>query len=249
MPRFLCCLFHLSLLIFTTTSIAQQVIKIGVGNFPPFFVEKDSKGIFVEVIDEIFKQLPEYKIEYIFMSNSRILHEINNGQLIDVACNIFSDSQVNAYLSEPIFRYRDVAISKKSNQLIIDDIADLAGTSIAAYQGATELLGKDFKKMARANDKYSEHAHPKDTTHLMLTGKKDIRIGDINIFLYDLKNKHYNKETSLDQTKFDVHYLWPYVYSHMAFKDLTLKNAVNKVIMDFKRKGTTDKIYSKHKMQ
>jgi len=225
------------------------VVKIGVGNFPPFFIEKGNKGIFIEVIDEIFRQLPEYKIEYLFMSNSRILHEINNGQLIDVACNIFSGSAVDAYLTEPLFRYRDVAISKKSNQLKIDNISDLAGTSIAAYQGATELLGSEFKKMARANAKYSEHAHPKDTTHLMLTGKKDIRIGDINIFLYDLKNKHYNKETRIDHNKFVVHYLWPYVYSHMAFKDLTLKTAVNEVIKDFKLKGTMEKIYSKHKMQ
>ena len=47
------------------------------------------------------------------MSNSRILHEINSGELIDVACNIFPDSQVNAYLSDPLFRFKDVAVSEE----------------------------------------------------------------------------------------------------------------------------------------
>ena len=183
------------------------------------------------------------------MSNHRILHEINSGKLIDVACNIFPGSQVNAYLSEPVFRFRDVAVSIKSNQLTVNNISDLQGKSIAAYQGATELLGGEFKQMAKANAQYSEHAHPKDTTHLMLSGKKDIRIGDINIFWYDLNNRNYNKIINVDHTNFTVHYLWPYIYSHIAFKDPSLKDAVDKVIRELKRDGTMEKIYSKHKMQ
>jgi len=242
-------ILFISLLVFTTTPMAHQVIKIGVGNFPPFFIEKGNSGIFIEVIDEIFKQLPEYKVEYLFMSNHRVLHEINNGESIDVACNIFIGSQVNAYLSEPLFRYRDVAVSIKSAQLKVNNISDLQGKSIAAYQGATELLGREFKKMAKENPEYSEHAHPKDTTHLILSGNKDIRIGDINIFLYDLNNKHYDKDIGVDQSNYTVHYLWPYIYSHMAFKEQSLRDAVNKIIRELKLNGSMEKIYSKYKMQ
>ena len=149
MPKMLAHFLLISLLIFSTTLMAKQVLKIGVGNFPPFFVEKENKGIFIEITNEIFKQLPEYTVQYLFMSNDRLLHEINSGKRIDAACNIFADSKVNAYLSEPIFRYRDVAVSKKSEQLKINNISDLQGKSIAAYQGATELLGSEFKKMAK----------------------------------------------------------------------------------------------------
>jgi len=243
------CLFTIFLLTSSATSIAQQVIKVGVGNFPPFFVESGNKGIFVEVVDEIFKQLPKYKVEYVFMSNHRILHEINLGKSIDVACNIFPNSEVNAYLSEPLFRFRDVAISKKSAQFKIKNISDLQDKSIAAYQGATRLLGNDFKQMAKNNSKYSEHAHPKDTTLLMLSGKKEIRVGDINIFLYDLHSKNYKNAKNVSYTNFNVHYLWPYVYSHMAFKNPSIKDAVNEVIKELKLNGTLEKIYSKHKMQ
>jgi polar amino acid transport system substrate-binding protein len=249
MQKILTYLLFVCILAYSTTSIAQQVIKVGVGNFPPFFIESDKKGIFIEIIDEIFKQLPQYKVEYKFMSNHRIFHEINNGTSIDVACNVFLNSKLNAYLSEPLFRFRDVAVSKRSAQLDINNISDLQGKSIAAYQGATDFLGDEFKKMANENSEYSEHAHPKDTTQLMLSGKKDIRIGDINIFWYDLNSKYYNKDAGVDHSNFKVHYLWPFIYSHMAFKDESLKNAVNEVIKELKRNGSIEKIYSKYAMQ
>lgn len=246
MQKLISLLFIVYLLIYSTISIAQQVVSVGVGNFPPFFIEKNNKGIFIEIINEIFKALPQYKIQYLYMSNHRILHEINFGKSIDVACNIFPDSQVKAYLSEPVFRYRDVAVSRKSDQLIISSTADLAGKSIAAYQGATELLGHKFKKMANANDQYDEYAHPKETTQLLLSGKKDIRVGDINIFLHDLNSKYYSKNKKVFYKNFTVHYLWPDVYSHMAFKNQHLRNEVNKVIRELKKEGEIEKIYSKY---
>ncbi|NQZ23043.1 MAG: transporter substrate-binding domain-containing protein [Colwellia sp.] len=249
MPRLLHHIMFICLFICSATSTAQHVIKIGVGNFPPFFIEKEMNGIFIEVTDEIFKQLPQYKLEYIFMSNHRILHEINYGKLIDVACNVFPSSQVNVYLSDPVFRYRDVAISLKSNQFKVNKITDLQGKSIAAYQGATELLGAEFKQMAEANDDYAEYPHPKETTHLIVSGEKEIRIGDINIFEHDLNNKYYKKNINVDYENFNVHYLFPYVYSHMAFKDQTLKDAVNKVIKELNLNGSIEKIYAKHKMK
>jgi polar amino acid transport system substrate-binding protein len=226
--------------------MATQVLKIGVGNFPPFFIEKEKSGIFIEITNEIFKQFPEYTVKYIFMSNNRLLHEINLGQRIDVACNIFAGSKVNAHLSDPIFRYKDVAISKRSSQLIINEVSDLQGKSIAAYQGATELLSGDFKEMAKQNPRYAEYPHPKETTLLMLSDKTQIRVGDINIFWHDLKNKRYVKDHKADADNFNIHALWPEVYSHIAFKDKSLRNAVNKVITTLKGNGKIEAIYAKY---
>jgi polar amino acid transport system substrate-binding protein len=249
MPKFLKHFILISLLVCSATSMAEQILKVGVGNFPPFFIENGKRGIFIEIIDEIFAHFPQYKVEYIFMSNHRIMHEINYGKSIDVACNVFPRSNVSAFLSEPVFRFRDVAVSKKSDLLVVETISDLQGNSIAAYQGATELLGDEFKQMAKANTAYSEHSHPKDTTQLMLSGKKDIRIGDINIFWYDLNNKNYSNDARLTHSNFTVHYLWPYVYSRMAFKDQSLQKSVDQVIKELKLNGTISKIYLKHKMQ
>jgi len=85
-------------LLFTSNSVmAQQDLNIGIGNFPPFFIEKDQQGLFLEVTEEIFKHLPEFNVKFIYMSNDRLLHEINSGKRIDVACNIFFDSKVMVF--------------------------------------------------------------------------------------------------------------------------------------------------------
>ena len=236
------------LLLFSPLSLAKQELRIGVGNFPPYFIEKENKGIFLDITREIFKLLPEYDVKYIFMSNNRLLHEINRGKIIDVACNIFADSEVNGYLSEAIFRFTDVAVTKKIKQLEIEDIDDLQKYSIAAYQGAKALLGQEYKTMALANVNYTEHSHPKDTTYLMVAGQKDIRVGDVYIFKHDLKNHYYQDEILMKESDFHIHRLWPDVYSHMAFKDARLRDKVNKVIKQLKQDGSIDKIYAQYQM-
>jgi ABC-type amino acid transport substrate-binding protein len=226
--------------------MAKQEIKIGVGNFPPFFVEEEQQGLFIEITEEIFKQLPDYSVKFIYMSNHRLLHEINSGKRIDVACNIFADSTVDAFLSSPIFRFTDVAVSKNSAKLDLNTVGDLKGLSIAAYQGAKELLGDDFKEMALANPQYSEHSQPKDTTYMMVAGQKDIRVGDINIFLHDLTSKRYKNEAQVDVNNFTIHRLWPDVYSHMAFKDEALRNSVDEIIKELTTSGKIEAIYLKY---
>jgi len=235
-------------LLFTSSSIiAKQDLKIGVGNFSLFLGDENKQGLFLEITEEIFKQLPRYNVKFIYMSNYRLLHEINSGKRIDVACNIFSNSQVEGFLSAPIFRYTDVAVSKNSTELKINKVSDLKSFSVAAYQGAKDLLGDDFKEMALANSKYSEHSKPDETTYLMVAGQKDIRIGDIHIFLHDLADKRYINEDKIEAKDFTIHRLWPDVYSHMAFKDEMLRNSVNDVIKELTTDGTIEAIYLKHR--
>jgi polar amino acid transport system substrate-binding protein len=100
--------------------------------------------------------------------------------------------------------------------------------------------------MALNNPMYSEHPHPKDTTYLMLSDNKDVRVGDINIFWHDLNNKHYEK-IEIDQ--FQIHYLWPDVFSHIAFKDPVLKDAVDNVIAELRLNGKIKEIYTAHKLK
>jgi len=227
--------------------MAKQDLKIGIGNFAPFLQEKNHQGLFLELTEEIFKQLPSYNVQFIYMSNNRLLHEINSGQRIDVACNIFSNSSAKAFLSSPVFRYTDVAVSKSSAKLKVNRISDLQGYSIAAYQGAKEMLGDDFKVMALANPNYSEYSKPEETTYMMVAGEKDIRIGDIHIFLHDLADKRYISEEEIAAKDFTIHRLWPDVYSHMAFKDEMLRDSVNNVIKELTADGTIESIYRKHR--
>ena len=225
---------------------AQQVLRVGVGNFEPFFIQEGERGLFLDITKEIFKLLPEYKVEFIFMSNTRLLREMRVDIRIDAACNIFAKSETNAHLSVPIFRYTDVAVSKAENKMVIDKISDLQDKSIAAYQGATDLLGDEYKKMALANSLYSEYALPSETTKLVAIGKKEVRVGDVYIFLHDIKAPMYKERKNIDSSDFVIHRLWPDVYSHIAFKDKDIRDKANVAIQEIKTNGTLDRIYKEY---
>ena len=82
---------------------------------------------------------------------------------------------------------------------------------------------------------------------MMVAGEKDIRIGDIHIFLHDLADKRYISEEEIAAKDFTIHRLWPDVYSHMAFKDEMLRDSVNNVIKELTADGTIESIYRKHR--
>lgn len=236
----------LTLLLLPTSIQAQQELRVGVGNFAPFFIEDGERGLFLDITKEIFKQMPEYRVKFIFMSNTRLLRDMNREKRIDAACNIFADSKSNAHLSDPIFRYTDVAVTKKEKNFIINNISDLQDKSIAAYQGATDLLGEEYKQMAMANSQYSEHAHPSETTRLMALGQKDVRIGDVYIFLYDIKSSAYKRRQKISANDFQIHKLWPDVYTHIAFRDAAIRDKANQAIRKIKSDGTLEKIYKEY---
>lgn len=225
---------------------AQQLLRVGVGNFEPFFIEKGERGLFLDITKEIFKLLPEYEVKFIFMSNTRLLQEMKSDIRIDAACNIFPNSETNAYLSTPIFRYTDVAVSKAENNIVIDQISDLQDKSIAAYQGATDLLGEEFKKMALANPQYAEYALPSETTKLVALNNKEVRVGDIYIFLHDIEAPAYKERKDVDAGDFVIHKLWPDVYSHIAFRDKDIRDKANIAIQEIKTNGTLDRIYKEY---
>ncbi|PCH96340.1 MAG: hypothetical protein COB83_06150 [Gammaproteobacteria bacterium] len=245
--RLLLALVLISLLLGSSITFAKQTLKIGVGNFPPYFIEKEQGGLFIEITQALFNELPEYDISFVFMSNNRLHHEINTGKMIDVACNIFAESKVNAFLSAPIFRYSDVAVSRKSDHLTINQLSDLQGKSITAYQGAMNLLGADYKAMATTNPKYSEHPRPSYSSYLLIAGQKEVRIGDINIFWYDLANKYQKIDEKINTQDYTVHHLWPDMYSHIAFKDENIRDAINKAITKLDHDGSIQKIYDKYR--
>ncbi len=231
------------ILILLVPVLGAKELVVGVGKFEPFFIEKGETGVFIDIAKAAFDLLPQHHVKFVFMSNERIRIELDEGN-IDAGCNIFKESNVKAFLSVPLFRYTDVAVSFKKKNLSINSVAELAGKSIAAYQGATDLLGMDFRLMAEANRSYSEHSKPFVTTNLLVNGSKDVRIGDIFIFLYDINRPLHKREFTADD--FSVHYLWPDVYSHVGFREKSIRDEFDQAVKQLQENGVIDAIYHRY---
>jgi len=239
-------LVFLFLMVLFAGNAHSKELKIGVGNFEPFFVEQDQSGLFLSLTKAVFQQMPRYRTEYLFMTNKRLMYNIVQRKL-DVACNIFTAASSNIYLSAPLYRYRDVAITLKKNSLRIKTVADLTDRSIIAYQGATDLLGKEFQIMASSNKRYQEHKSPSTTTFYLVRGRKEVRIGDINIFYHDITASKYRGKVGIQD--FTIHRLWPDVFSFMATHDETLRDEINRAIRTIKANGTYERLYQEFKKE
>ncbi len=99
--------------------------------------------------------------------------------------------------------------------------------------------------MARSNNRYQEHKQPATTTFYLVRGRKDVRIGDINIFYHDISDAKYIGKVSIKN--FSIHKLWPDVHSFMATNDEKLRNEINSAIKIIKADGSYDLLYQKYK--
>ena len=133
----------------------------------------------------------------------------------------------------------------KKNNLEINKIADLTGKSIVAYQGATDLLGEEYKNITLSSGtKYKENANQETTTAMLIKGRVDVRVGDIFIFLHAINSPANKGKVTIKD--FTVHRIWPDVFSCIAFKDKKIRDEADKAIETIKANGTFDAVYKKY---
>lgn len=227
-----------------TLGAQARELQIGVGNFPPYFDAQGNTGLFNELIKETFALMPQHQVKRMRpMSNYRLVAELNNGR-VDGSANIFSDANIKGCRSEPIFRYSDVAAVRKDRQYSIYKLADLKGKKIVTYQGATTFLGTPFQEIVSdAPGAYLEMSQPMEQAFQVASGKFDVSVGDLYIFLHSIKNQG-NGRYAADQ--FDIHHLFPDIYSHMAFTDPKLCEEFNVALRTLKKSGKYEAVYARY---
>ena len=229
----------LSSSIVTTHSYAEELV-IALGNFSPMFAQEGESALFKDIIDGVYRHLPHRQVSYQYMvPNARLVLELNQN-IIDGASNIFSQEEINGCLTEPVFRFKDVAVTLKSKNHNITAIKDLNNKSIVTYQRAEYLLGQEFSQTIAKSKYYQEMPNPEDQAKLLSSALVDVSIGDKYIFLHSLKS--WNKE-DYDPNRVVFHEIFPSVYSRMGFNKQALCDEFDQALVHFKASGAYDKIY------
>ena len=218
-------------------------LTIGLGNFKPLFAEPGEPALFKDILDGVFQYMPQYQINYHYMlSNARLLKELLSGK-VDGSANIFSIKEFNGCLTDPTFRYSDVAISKKQNQFSINKIADLKEKSLVTYQRAINLLGDEFHQIAIRAKHYQEISQPAEQAILLAKDFADVSIGDKYIFLYSISE---DEKNSFDVNQFEFHPIFPLVYSSVGFRKQVHCDEFNIALSKFKLSGEYELVYQRH---
>ncbi len=220
-----------------------QQVRIAMGNFEPYFIEKDETGIFTDLIRAVFEKMPnKYSPQYLFgYSNRRAWHEFKQGKL-DAVSNLIDSEKLEACRSDKFFRFRDVVVSKASSKYQIRKMSDLTNKRIVTFQGAKGFLGEEFSKTIKAQN-YQEIAQQNWQAKVLFTGAADVSIGDMFTFLHSIKEM---KKITAKTRDFVFHDLFPPQYSRMGFHDAKLCKAFNQALKKVKNSGRYEQIYDQY---
>lgn len=204
-------------------SAAPQVLRIGVGNFEPFFIEETKSGLFLDLIKLAYKAEMEkgLKLEFSYMPNSRLMLELEKKN-IDAAANIPLGASV-PFISYPFFPLQDVAVTLKQRQIEIDTLSDLSKRSVIAFQGARDFLGEQYREVAEANSNYLELANLKSIADMLMLARADVVVMDINIFLHSVGRSQINTDPNI----FEYHSIFPNSWAHIGFNSEVERDRFN----------------------
>ena len=230
------------LLVFLSASVgATERLTVGLGNFRPYFSADGTSGVFVDLIRSIFREMPEYKIEYVpNLSNMRLISALHSGHLSGIV-NVFEREVIEGCVTDQVFRFQDVVISYKQQDLKIDSLGDLAGLDIVSYQGAIGALGETYRKVVgHYATSYQEQPYQHLQAQLLIAKRVHVSVGDRYIFAQEAL------KLGKRRAAFTYHPIFPLTYSHMAFSDTSICPKFNRVLTGLISSGEYQRIYREH---
>ncbi|MFC1674215.1 substrate-binding periplasmic protein [Pseudomonadota bacterium] len=235
--RISCCIAVL-VLCFSNASSATTV-TIGMGNYEPYYIADGETGIFTDLLAAVFRHLPGHEPKFLFgRPNKRLWQEFKQGR-IDGVANLPSNEDLGGCVTDPVFQFHDVAITKVEADLAIESVSDLAGLRVVAFQGAKEFLGDEYSKFTNFKE-YTEIAQQELQSSMLFGGRADVSVGDMFLFLYSLKSIEHWKVAPAD---FKFHPIFPKLTTSMGFMEVGMCSQFNDALKKVRQSGEYDEIY------
>jgi len=222
--------------------VKAKEVTIAMGNFEPYFIQKGNTGIFADLISAVFHHMPNYEPKFNFGSSNKTMWSLFEHGRVDAVSNVFDSVEVKGCRSNPIFRFRDVAVTQKTSGLHLNSYADLSDKKIISFEGATGFFGNGFTHHLSSR-KYFETAMPSIQARMLIAERVQVSIGDLFIFLNALEDPINSGKSISD---FNIHYIFPQISSRMAFRDQALCEKFNIGLKRIIENGEYENIYNKY---
>jgi polar amino acid transport system substrate-binding protein len=226
----------IALLFFFALSSIGHIVHIAMPlTKPPYIFEDTASGLEHDIIIESFKAVG-IKAKPIFAPMNRGIPLFKSGKADGVINKL--EHSLKGFPSDTYLNYHNVAASLKSRQLSIKSIQELSPFSVAAFQTAKVILGKEFDAVMSANKKYTEVAEQKNQVEQLLRKRVDVIVGDILIFRY--YQRKFKEDANLDE-EIAIHDIFATTPYKVMFKDAKLRDEFNKGLAIIRK----NKVYSR----
>nr|WP_240541310.1 transporter substrate-binding domain-containing protein [Bifidobacterium santillanense] len=239
------------------SSTGVRTIRAVTGGSPAPYTYKDESGTLtgenIELTKAIFKELPQYKLEFETADFKAIFPGLDSGRY-QIGVNNFAktDERKDKYLfSKPIYKNRYVAVVAPGSSITkVDSLSDLAGH--------TMLTSADGTNISIALQKYNK-SNPDDQINLKFSSVdipdeiRQVENGQVDAIIidgpmFDFYTKKLNSKTQAIELGEKVSQeLQDQNYSYLVFPkgEEKLRDEVNEVLTRFDKDGTTKKLTEK----
>lgn len=207
---------------------AKELLLIAGLEKPPYVIPNLNAGFEIDLMRTVLSTL-DHEISVVYVPYGRtyeLMKQIN----ADIGLTLSVKSGVESeMLSHPYVTYQNVAISLKEKALRLSKIADFQKFTLVAFQNASKILGPDFAKAAKASPLYIELPEQHRQVELLLDGKVEVVLMELNIFKYFAKSI----TGTINMENVAVHSIFPLTHYSAAFAAPELREAFNRAFTQY----------------
>lgn len=236
----------LTLLGLASAAQAKEVAMLFGLALPPYVIQENSSGFEVDIIRAALAH-KGHTLKPVYASFSLITQTLHdnkadaaqrgNPDLVDGQGYFYADSQT-------VF-YQDMAITLKKNNLAINNMNDLKGKNVVAFQGASKFLGPEFGMAVAGNPRYTETANEQKKVQQLYANGMEVFVGDVNIFKF-FRAKASGVDTQQEIVYHKIFANADIKYNHAVFKDKQIRDDFDAGLKQLKSSGKYQEIIKKY---
>lgn len=217
---------------------------------PPFIYGQSSHvGFEYAIVDKLF-YLMGYQIGHVEQVPTEATKTILLSRPdLNFSAGIPKGNDRLLFYSDPIATYRNVAITRKKDQINIDNISELSPYSLSTFAGASEVLGKEYNTLITQEmpkDKYHEFSIQEENIKHFFDEKSQVIIGDLDILMWNIKHK--NSSLLHNISDYDIHPIFKErVHYRIAFKEKRIQRLFNAALTKYKATPAYSKLQELYK--
>ena len=212
---------------------------------PPYVIQEHDRGISIDIVTQAM-QTQGYSVQPVYVNIARGVEMFKSG-LVDANALVQEGMGMQAYYSDPFITYHNAIFTRKDSGLELEKLEDVIDIRSVAFQKAKIYLGKEFKKVAKkAKSNYSEQPDQKLQVAMLLLGRIDAAIMDVNIFHYYKALLEDEGLVAKDLQIVQHDFFQPTQYQ-VAFTKPSLKQDFNSGLAKIQADGTYDAIIARYR--
>lgn len=214
--------------IFAQGAKSKELVLVAGLSKPPYVIPKDNSGFEIDLMRGVLATL-DFEIAVLYVPYGRTFETMQQVQA-DIGLTLTERSGVKSeILSLPYVTYQNVAVSLLDQSIKLDNLEQLKSFSVVAFQNANKVLGSAFATAVKLSPLYIELPEQIRQVELLLSGKVDVAVMDINIFKYFA----ILKSGVSQMEKIKVHSLFPSIQYRAAISDPILRKAFNRALSEY----------------